>query len=400
MAFYSGSKSNQNLVFGNKGEIRTNSFTYSSAPTANTVNKITPSDGAAENDFGRSVAIGSNKIVVGAPYIGLGQDSGSAYIYDLDGTNQIKITPSDGAAGDRFGASVAVGNNKIVVGSHQDDDNGNSSGSAYIYDLDGTNEIKLTPSDGAAGDRFGLSVAVGNNKIVVGAASDDNVNGSGAGAVYIYDLDGTNEIKITAFDGAANDYFGESVAIGNNRIVVGATNDDDNGSSTGSAYIYDLDGNHIAKLQSTIPVQFGAFGDNVAIGNGRIVVGAQGPNPYIFDLYGNQITQVSLDSISYIVSCSVNSNRIIIGHSGDNDIQQSSGAIYIYDLNGNRIEKIKSYDASSYDLFGESVAIGNGRIVVGAPNDDDNGYNSGSVYIYNTNEYYEDYIEKTLELIG
>jgi hypothetical protein len=148
-----------------------------------------------------------------------------------------KITASDGAAGDNFGHSVAVGNGRIVVGALQDDDNGSDSGSVYIFDLNGTQLAKITASDGAAGDFFGTSVAVGNGRIVVGAYADDD-NGDASGSAYIFDLDGTQLAKITASDGAVSDFFGTSVAIGNGRIVVCSPYDDDNGSSSGSAYIY------------------------------------------------------------------------------------------------------------------------------------------------------------------
>ena len=107
--------------------------------------------------------------------------------------------------------SVAVGNGKIVVGAREDDDNGAESGSAYIFDLDGTQLSKITASDGASDDFFGTSVAVGNGRIVVGASGDDD-NGSSSGSAYIFDLDGTQLAKITASDGAASDFFGTSVA--------------------------------------------------------------------------------------------------------------------------------------------------------------------------------------------
>ena len=106
-------------------------------------------------------------------------------------------------AGDNFGFSVAVGSNKIVVGSI---DSNNDSGSVYVYNLDGTGEVKITASDGAQYDQFGCSVSVGNDKIVVGARLDDleggESGGSASGSAYIYDLDGTNEVKLTASDAA------------------------------------------------------------------------------------------------------------------------------------------------------------------------------------------------------
>jgi hypothetical protein len=103
MAFYSGSKTNQNLVFGDKGEIGNSSFAYSEAATiASTENKITSSDNTNDDQFSyKAVAVGSGKIVVGAQNDDdNGSNSGSAYIFDLDGTQLAKLTASDGAAGD------------------------------------------------------------------------------------------------------------------------------------------------------------------------------------------------------------------------------------------------------------------------------------------------------------
>ena len=168
----------------------------------------------------------------------------AAYIHEsfstvgVGTTENVKITASDGAYDDRFGSSVAVGSGRIVVGAYRNDDIIPNSGSAYIFDLDGTNEVKITASDAAGSDNFGISVAVGSGRIVVGAPYD-NDNGFESGSAYIFDLDGNQLTKITASDGASTDYFGYSVAVGSGRIVVGAYEDDDNGSNSGSAYIYE-----------------------------------------------------------------------------------------------------------------------------------------------------------------
>ena len=263
--------------------------------------KITASDGATGDRFGYTVAVGSGRICVGA-YADDDNASttGSAYIFDLDGTQLAKITASDSALSDRFGWSVAVKCGRIVVGTPYDDDNGSNSGSAYIFDLDGTQLAKIKPSDGAASDYFGFSVAVGSGRIVVGAYGDDNASsGDLAGSAYIFDLDGTQLAKITAADVSdAFDLFGRSVAVGSGRIVVGARGDDNNGTSSGSAYIYDLDGNNEVKIShsdrrdSGGSVSRDAFGSEVAVGSGRIVIGAPlnyGPDrnsgsAYIFNL--------------------------------------------------------------------------------------------------------------------
>ena len=152
---------------------------------------------------------GPSKFVVGA----IGDNSqGAVYVYNTDGTGEQKITASDGADNDRFGDSVAATDNHIVVGAYLDDDSGSNSGSAYVYNLDGTGEVKITASDGAAIDFFGISVAISDTKVIVGAPNDDDA-GSNSGSVYVYNTDGTGEQKIMPSDGADSDQFGRSVAI-------------------------------------------------------------------------------------------------------------------------------------------------------------------------------------------
>ena len=189
---------------------------------------------------------------------------------DLDTapSNETKITASDGALADTFGGSVAVGSGRIVVGANNDDDDGSASGSAYIFDLDGTQLAKITASDGATDDYFGGSVDVGSGRIVVGARGDDD-NGSHTGSAYIFDLDGTQLAKIKASDGVANDNFGQAVAVGSGRICVGAYGPL-TGTRTGSAYIFDLTGNQLAKITASDGAAGDRFGGSVAVGSGRI----------------------------------------------------------------------------------------------------------------------------------
>jgi hypothetical protein len=176
-----------------------------------------------------------------------GSDSGSAYIFKRDGTSwneQAKITASDGATGDWFGASVSISGDYATVSAPRDDDRGSDSGSAYIFKRDGTSwgeQAKITASDGAAGDLFGAS-AISGDYATVSAHRDDD-RGSDSGSAYIFKRDGTSwneQAKITASDGAAGDLFGVSVSISGDSAIVGAHYDDDSGSNSGSAYVYDI----------------------------------------------------------------------------------------------------------------------------------------------------------------
>jgi hypothetical protein len=313
-----------------------------------------------DDQFGKSVAVGCGRIVAGAylddywdPTSGYSSadwhlNQGSVYIHDLSGTLITKLqNPAAAFTGDtpqnnndQFGWSVAVGSDKIVVGAPLKDGSSgqtNDAGRAYVFDLDGNNRIQLhvssdiSPRTGS-GDKFGWSVAVGCGRIVVGAPLEDlesfaTINNTGA--VYIFDLDGNLITRIIGNPAVVNDNFGHSVAVGSGRIVVGAPyNDiDSNNGNAGRAYIFDLNGNQIKSLTATVRAGGEEFGVSVAAGSGRIVVGAR------------------IDSTTTL----------------------GNGAAYIYDLDGNEINKIKSSAAAYLELFGTSVAVGSGRIVVGAP---------------------------------
>ena len=392
-------------VINNEAAVIHESFPQIAGTTQSTEVKITASDGAGSDNFGHSVAVGSGRIVVGS----IGDDdgasaAGSAYIFDLNGNQLAKITASDGLASDNFGDSVAVGCGRIVVGARLSDGAGSNSGSAYIYDLNGNQLAKITASDAAAGDQFGATVAVGSGRIVVGAILNDDA-GSNSGSAYIYDLDGNQLAKITASDGAVDDRFG-AISVGCGRIVAGAFGDN---SATGSAYIFDLNGTQLAKITASDAAAGDSFGGRVAVGSGRIVVSAGGNDDggtdsgsaYIFDLNGTQLAKITASDAAagdqFGGRVAVGSGRIVVGADDDDDAGTSSGSAYIFDLDGNQLAKITASDAAASDFFGDSVAVGCGRIVVGSRLDDDLGSGSGSAYIYSLSEDHNTYWERILD---
>jgi len=259
--------------------------------------KLTASDGDPNDEFGYSLSIAGDTLVVGSwqDDTDNGNSSGSAYVFRRTGTNwaeQAKLTASDGDAGDRFGTSVAIAGDTLVVGARNEDGNGPSndnsfanSGSAYVYTRTGTTwteQAKLIASNGAAGDQFGDSVAIDRDTIVVGAhLGDANGGAEDSGSAYVYARAGTTwteEAKLTASDGEEDDKFGISVAIDGDTIVVGAHLDDANGGTedSGSAYVYTRAGTtwtEEAKLTASDGVAGDEFGYSVAIAADTIVVG-------------------------------------------------------------------------------------------------------------------------------
>lgn len=214
-----------------------------------TAQKLLAGDGAAGDRFGGSVAVSGDTAVIGAERDN--DNKGSAYVFvqAADGTwsQQAKLTAADGAAGDLFGYSVAVDGGTAVIGMIKFGDRGrrNGSGSAYVFvqAADGawSQQTKLTATDGTFGDQFGVSVAVDGGTAVIGASGDDSFSGSAY--VFVQAADGawSQQVKLTAADGEAYDVFGGSVSVSGGTAVIGAVGavyDYDKDASSGSAYVF------------------------------------------------------------------------------------------------------------------------------------------------------------------
>ncbi len=170
-------------------------------------------------------------------------------------TQLAKLTASDAAGDDHFGSSVAISGATAIVGAHLNSDAGDNSGSAYLFDVTTGSQIaKLTASDAAAWDEFGICVAISGSTALVGAWGDDHA-GDSSGSAYLYDFSdpcSITEIKLTASDAAAWDEFGIRVAISGTTALVGANGDNHAGSSSGSAYLFDVaTGSQISKLTAS-----------------------------------------------------------------------------------------------------------------------------------------------------
>ena len=336
-----------------------------------------------------------------------------------------KIVAVDGGGGDNFGRSIAIDGDTAVVGAPHDDDSGNHSGSAYVFERneDGVDNWglvrKLIASDGAAGDEFGYSVYISGDTIVVGAIFDDE-NGTYSGSSYIFDrnqggVDNWGETrKINASDGVADDYFGRRVVIDGDTVAVGAHGDDDHGASSGSVYIFDRNRGGVDNWGETkkITASDGAardgFGYSVAIHNDTVVVGAtyedDGGNPdsvYIFDRnqggvdnWGEtrKITAGNDPASDYGFgySVSISGDTIIVGAIWGIGNEGYPGSAYIFDRNQGGAEnwgetrKITASVGADGERFGYSVSISDDIVVVGSAYDD--GDQSGSAYIFHRNQ--------------
>lgn len=249
--------------------------------------KIVPDDGKEADEFGKTVAISGNYAVV-CSYLDDDNGTNSGSIYLLELKNEVwkiinKIYPSDPEIQSLFGLSLDMNNDLIIAGSPFYRGNGNSAGKAYIFRYDSLSWLQvaaLQPDEINDLDQFGTSVRISDNFAFISAIKDDD-KGENSGAVYIYKKKDENtwafHQKVTAPDGSAGDGFGIAITGNDTILIIGSYFDDDNGTNSGSAYIFkNLEDQWIyfRKLIPTDSDESDAFGSSLAFNKNGLLVGA------------------------------------------------------------------------------------------------------------------------------
>ena len=385
--------------------------------------KITASNGAPGDNFGNAVSLSSDssssgKIVVGAYKSSVnGNDSGEAYVFEYTSPSWAEVdtlSPNDGNTGDRFGTSVSIYEERIIVGAVNDDDNGGDSGSVYIYQKEEINSTwpliqKLTPNDASSGDYFGASVNISSTtRFIVGARNHDGA-GLATGAAYIFEeIMGvwTEMATLKADDGAIGNAFGDSVALSGDVAIIGAPKNTTNALLSGASYVFIYDGvdwNQSQKLFASDGAYNDRFGGKVAITGDTIIVGAPGDDDEDTNagsIYGYSLAEgmwsnnskvyegLNTDRLFFGVDVSLDGDRALIGTSHSNRIVNNTGVAYIYDYINNVWElsaTLKADDGVAGDDFGRSVSLLGDRAVIGAPFNELNNTstNYGAAYVFN-----------------
>ena len=262
--------------------------------------KLAVADSGGDNDdhFGVSVAISGDTLFVGAELDDSSSilNQGAVYVFTRNGTlwtQQQKLTAPDAAENKGFGQSIGISGDSLVIGS----DTPNFQGAAHIFVRSGSiwlHQQKLTASDGVGSDLFGNSVAISGNSVIVGALLDDIGSNTNRGSAYIFTRSGTTwteQRKLLAADGAAGDFFGQSVGISDNTAIVGAHYHDVNGKpNQGAAYIFVRSGTTWSDEQKISAVDGSPggnfFGYSVAISGDMVIVGASLEDVALFDNRG------------------------------------------------------------------------------------------------------------------
>ncbi|HNO79901.1 MAG TPA: right-handed parallel beta-helix repeat-containing protein [Phycisphaerae bacterium] len=319
-----------------------------------------------------------------------------------------KLLAPDGAAGDQFGTSVDLEDSTAVVGANFGRIGGVSdSGAVYVFEeVNGEWQYsaKLSIGDPATDDRFGYSVSISGSNIVVGSSRDDD-DGVESGAAYVFASSGggwQQVAKLTANDAAPGDLFGTSVALEGDTVLVGAHADDDNGSRSGSVYVFRKFGavwQQIAKLNASDPLADALFGRDVALSGDTAVVGAYGAAKggvsdcgaaYVFrEINGvwQEIAKLTADDAGtgdwFGLDVDIDGDTIVVGSFQDDDGAVNSGAVYVFSEFGGAWEQVAKLRAGTHAQdanFGRSVAIDGDIIVAGAYRENANGSESGAIY--------------------
>ena len=372
--------------------------------------RATASDGAAADYLGWTTAVDGNIAVVGA----YGQDRGgssnvgAAYVFELNGgavTQLGTLTASDAGPADEFGYSVDISGDTIVVGARGVEDAGGADrGAAYVFTkppggwTSATETARLTSSDSANYDQFGSAVGVSGGTVVVGAPRHNPGGQTWAGAAYTFNKPGGGWATTTTPSGKLNHgvadslFFGEAVAIDGTTLAVGARYDQVPSTDSGSVYVYTLTGGTWSFLQRLDPpggASSDYFGASVALSGDTLVGGAPGTNTgsdtdtgkaFVFERSGGTFAATAsftaptpAQGAQFGSSVATTGSRAVVGAWRADDAGNESGAAYFFDrpaggwADGITGQVLIGTGAQAGDRAGSSVALGTDSVWVGAP---------------------------------
>jgi hypothetical protein len=364
--------------------------------------KLMADDGRIRDNFGLSVAIEGDLVVVGAPSAGI--QRGAVYVFERSGTNWIKqaqLIAGDATLGDRLGYSFAIEGDTIVAGAPYDDVGAIETGSVYVFVRRGTEwaqEIRLNASD-VANHRLGISVAFTGDTIVAGAPTGNPDGRPGSAYVFVRALSGWSQQAKLIGQSNSGDLFGQSVAIEGDTIVVGAPYDDAAAYNSGAVYVFTRSETNWIQ-QAQLIAGDAAFGDrlgySVAISGDTIVAGALGPSNsgwvYIFVRsetgWSEQAKLTASEAAPHDLfgySVAISSDTVAIGAAGNYGAAAREGSTYVFKRSGTSWSlrrRLTASDAVEGASLGWSVAVSGGTVVAGAPGADAADANAGAAYVF------------------
>jgi alpha-tubulin suppressor-like RCC1 family protein len=377
--------------------------------------KLLPIDIDTNDDFGDAVAVEGNIMVVGAKRDeATGTSKGVVYIYALSDNTwifQTKITPSTHQSGDQFGYSVGISGNQVIVGALYSDPGGMSnSGAAYIFANTSGNtwveQAQIYASDRSPNDQFGFSVALSGNIAIASTKQASLAGFDRSGAAYVFANTSANawveQSKLTGGTPHVNRYYGQSVAAQGNVVAVGSFRDNHVSSSAGAVFIYANSSANIWDLQSILtPGDIASndeFGNSVSLSGNLLLAGSPGDDvegaAYIFaNTSGNTWAEqaklepsdgISQDSFGTTVILS--GNNAVIGAINHDALASNAGTAYLFTRSSPTVwveqEKFLAGDSDIDNKFGTSIGMSGNLLAIGTPFESTGGTGAGAVYTF------------------
>jgi len=365
--------------------------------------KITSPNPNPSDFFGTSVVAMENAIVVGSREDNtFAEDGGAVYVFDASGKLLRTIGSPNAQEGGWFGYYMgAVGTDKLLVGANFEDD---ESGNAYLFNLDGTLIKELSPLPRDPGTQFGGRFLLSNAESLFVAAYFDKSVGTNGGAVYKYNLEGELISTIVSPRPNTGRCFGrEGILVGDDKILISDTCDRNSGENeAGAAFLFDLDGNLLHSFDNPNPQELDVFGTGLAFANDRILIGgaqiddlntgASTGAAYIYKLDGELVTRVSdpepqpgnwfgWNAGSY--EFADGDTQFIVGSIFNSTEFYRAGKVYLVDENGEITQQLSSPEPGRQEQFGASFAQFGDKLLVGETQDNGGFPNGlGAVWIF------------------
>ncbi len=319
----------------------------SSGSGQNEVWKATASDGSTLEHFGNAVAVDGPFALVAAMHDGdNGSKTGAAYMFNrYTGVELFRIDDIAPEPSDIFGFDLAMEGDLVIVGVCHDNELGVNAGAVTVHDTaTGALLRTLRASDGDVGDHFGNAVAISGGIAMIGEL-EDLENGKSSGSAFLFDVNtGAELFKLTPADGSKNDQFGRTVAISGDWAMAGAWKDNmggGGGADSGSVYVYEVSTGQLLH---------------------KLLASDRQPG----DLFGHCLAQEG--------------SLALIGAPFADALGSDSGAAYLFDVNsGQELQKLIPSDGQAFDQFGRSAAIDGGVVAVSAPGAS---VQAGAVYLF------------------
>ena len=377
---------------------------YDSSPWIQT-DQLLANDRSSRDRLGYAVDISASYAVAGAWGVAAGTNlsDGAVYVFQPTASGPYeqtaKLTASDAEQGDNFGTAVATEGQAVIVGAPNEDTRGLQAGAVYVFSAqsDGSwqQSTKLTATDAAPGDRFGYSVALAGDYLIVGAPW------AGAGVVYVLQRDGAGgwnpSARLSAPDGRVGDEFGYAVAISGTRLLVSAPGEiiESTDGRSGGAYIFELhaasgEWEETGHLIPNASSPASNFGKDVDISGEKAIVGEGYGRAYIFHRTPTgrwdqraELSSTADQNAAFGDCVGLIGNLAVVGSAAED---QFTGSAYVFveDAKGSwtQVSKLTASDGTTDDHFGGDVAIGPAGILIGADRYNEGFSVFGAAYVY------------------